>query len=113
MQDVIVNTRNIANFQLKELIGSGGMANIYQGLQLSLERPVAIKVLHRHLTANEGFVARFKKEAKQAAILQHPNIVSIIDYGHQNGDYFIAMEYIDGQNVKEIMTRMNRFPLSR
>ena len=111
MQDVIVNTRNIANFQLKELIGSGGMANIYQGLQLSLERPVAIKVLHRHLTANEGFVARFKKEAKQAAILQHPNIVSIIDYGHQNGDYFIAMEYIDGQNVKEIMTRMNRFPL--
>jgi serine/threonine protein kinase len=111
MQNVIVNTKNIANFELKELIGSGGMANIYQGLQLSLERPVAIKVLHRHLTANEGFVARFKKEAKQAAILQHPNIVSIIDYGHQNGDYFIAMEYIDGQNVKEMMTRMNRFPL--
>ena len=111
MQNIIVNTKKIANFELKELIGSGGMANIYQGLQLSLERPVAIKVLHRHLTANEGFVARFKKEAKQAAILQHPNIVSIIDYGHQDGDYFIAMEYIDGQNVKELMTRMNRFPL--
>jgi serine/threonine protein kinase len=103
--------QRIANFELKELIGSGGMANIYKGVQLSLERPVAIKVLHQHLTANEDFVNRFKQEAKQAAILQHQNIVSIIDYGHQDGEYFIAMEYIDGQNLKEILTRIKRLPL--
>jgi len=101
----------IANFELTDLIGSGGMANIYKGVQLSLERPVAIKVLHQHLTANEDFVTRFKQEAKQAAILQHQNIVSIIDYGHQDDEYFIAMEYIDGQNLKEILTRIKRLPL--
>jgi len=103
--------QRIANFELRDLIGSGGMANIYKGVQLSLERPVAIKVLHQHLTANEDFVNRFKQEAKQAAILQHQNIVSIIDYGHQDGEYFIAMEYIDGQNLKEILTRIKRLPL--
>jgi len=103
--------QRIANFELRDLIGSGGMANIYKGVQLSLERPVAIKVLHQHLTANEDFVSRFKQEAKQAAILQHQNIVSIIDYGHQDGEYFIAMEYIDGQNLKEILTRIKRLPL--
>ena len=105
------NLRKIANFELQELIGTGGMANIYKGVQLSLERPVAIKVLHQHLTVNGDFVSRFKQEAKQAAILQHQNIVSIIDSGHRNGEYFIAMEYIDGQNLKEVLTRINRFPL--
>jgi serine/threonine protein kinase len=103
--------KKISNFELRELIGAGGMANIYKGLQLSLERPVAIKILHQHLTLNEDFVTRFKQEAKQAAILQHQNIVSIIDYGHQDAEYFIAMEFIDGQNLKEILTRIKRFPL--
>ena len=111
MSTVKVNLKKIANFELQELIGSGGMANIYRGVQLSLERPVAIKVLHQHLTLNDDFVARFKQEAKQAAILQHHNIVSIIDYGHQDGEYFIAMEYIDGQNLKDILSRIKRFPL--
>ena len=111
MSTVKVSLKKIANFELQELIGAGGMANIYRGMQLSLERPVAIKVLHQHLTVNEDFVARFKQEAKQAAILQHHNIVSVIDYGHQDGEYFIAMEYIDGQNLKEVLTRIQRFPL--
>jgi len=87
------------------------MANIYKGVQLSLDRPVAIKLMHPHLTLNEGFVVRFENEAKQAAQLVHPNIVAIIDYGHQGNEYFIAMEYIDGQNLKEIMTRTKRLPL--
>jgi len=106
-----INKRRIVNFELNELIGSGGMANIYKGVQLSLDRPVAIKLMHPHLTLNEGFVVRFENEAKQAAQLVHPNIVAIIDYGHQGNEYFIAMEYIDGQNLKEIMTRTKRLPL--
>jgi len=103
--------RKIANFDMKELIGSGGMANIYRGIQLSLDRPVAIKLLHEHLISNAGFVVRFENEAKQAAQLAHPNIVAIIDYGHHENEYFIAMEYIDGQNLKEILTRIERLPL--
>ncbi|MCP4582707.1 MAG: protein kinase [candidate division Zixibacteria bacterium] len=111
MATISANLKRIANFELKNLIGSGGMANIYKGVQLSLDRPVAIKVLHQHLTANKDFVARFEQEAKQAAMLQHQNIVSIIDYGHQDDQYFIAMEFIDGQNLKEILTRIERLPL--
>ena len=110
MSTTIVNTKRIANFEINELIGSGGMANIYRAMQLSLERPVALKVLHRHLTMNENFITRFEKEAKRAAMLHHENIVSIIDYGCQDGEYFIAMEYIEGQNLKQMMTRMKRLP---
>ncbi len=87
------------------------MANIYRATQLSLERPVALKVLHRHLTMNDNFITRFEKEAKRAAMLHHENIVSIIDYGCQDGEYFIAMEYVEGQNLKQMMTRMKRLPL--
>ncbi len=103
--------KRIANFEVIELIGSGGMASIYKATQLSLERPVALKVMHRHLTANENFVARFEKEAKRAATLNQENIVSIIDYGSADGEYFIAMEYIEGQNLKQMMTRLKRLPL--
>jgi serine/threonine protein kinase len=111
MSTTIINTKRIANFEINELIGSGGMANIYKAMQLSLERPIALKVLHRHLTMNENFIARFEKEAKRAAMLHHENIVSIIDYGCQDGEYFIAMEYVEGQNLKQMMTRMKRLPL--
>jgi len=111
MNKIEANKRKITNFELNKLIGSGGMANIYKGVQLSLDRPVAIKLMHPHLTLNEGFVVRFENEAKQAAQLAHQNIVAIIDYGHHENEYFIAMEYIDGQNLKEIMTRMKRLPL--
>jgi serine/threonine protein kinase len=67
--------------------------------------------MHQHLTVDEGFVARFEKEAKQAAQLQHENIVSIIDYGVDSGIYFIAMEHVDGKNLKEILSKQNRLPL--
>jgi len=111
MEKTSIAKRRIANFDIHELIGSGGMANIYKGIQLSLDRPVALKLLHQHLTINEDFVYRFENEAKQAAQLAHPNIVAIIDFGHHEKDYFIAMEYIDGQNLKEIMTRVKSMPL--
>jgi serine/threonine protein kinase len=102
---------SIENYKVVELIGSGGMANIYKAIQLSLDRPIALKIMHQHLTVDEGFVARFEKEAKQAAQLQHENIVSIIDYGVDNGIYFIAMEHIDGKNLKEILSKQTRLPL--
>lgn len=102
---------SIENYKVVELIGSGGMANIYKAIQLSLDRPIALKVMHQHLTVDEGFVARFEKEAKQAAQLQHENIVSIIDYGSDQGVYYIAMEHIDGKNLKEILERQKRLPL--
>ena len=102
---------SIPNYKILELIGTGGMANIYKAIQLSLDRPVALKIMHQHLSMDEGFVARFEKEAKQAAQLHQENIVSIIDYGQGNSDYYIAMEYVDGTNLKEIMEKQKRLPL--
>ncbi len=102
---------SIANYKIQELIGTGGMANIYKAIQLSLDRPVAMKIMHQHLSMDEGFVARFEKEAKQAAQLHHENIVSIIDYGQGNSDYYIAMEYVDGTNLKQMIERQKRLPL--
>lgn len=106
-----IDRLSISNYRILELIGSGGMANIYKAIQLSLDRPVALKIMHQHLSLNEGFVARFEKEAKQAAHLHHENIVSIIDYGRENGEYYIAMEYVDGRNLKELLASQKRLPL--
>ena len=80
----------VENYKVLELIGSGGMANIFKAIQLSLDRPIALKIMHQHLTVNVEFIARFEKEAKQAAQLQHENIVSIIDYGSDKNIYYIA-----------------------
>ena len=102
---------SVSNYRVIELIGSGGMANIYKAIQLSLDRPVALKIMHQHLSMNEGFVARFEMEAKQAAQLHHENIVSIIDYGQEYGNYYIAMEYVDGNNLKQLLEKQNRLPL--
>ncbi len=102
---------SVANYKIVEIIGRGGMANIYKAIQLSLDRPVALKIMHPHLSLDEGFVARFEQEAKQAAQLHHENIVSIIDYGQEYGDYYIAMEYVEGTNLRDIIKRQKRLPL--
>lgn len=101
----------VENYKILELIGSGGMANIFKAIQLSLDRPIALKIMHQHLTVNDEFIARFEKEAKQAAQLQHENIVSIIDYGSDKNIYYIAMEYVEGKNLREILERQKRLPL--
>jgi serine/threonine protein kinase len=111
IKTVALENFSIENYKVVELIGTGGMANIYKAIQLSLDRPIALKIMHQHLTVEEGFVARFEKEAKQAAQLQHENIVSIIDYGSDSGVYYIAMEYVDGKNLKEILEKQERLPL--
>jgi serine/threonine protein kinase len=111
LTSTIITNRAIANYRLVELKGSGGMANVYKAIQLSLERPVALKVMHPHLQSNEAFIARFEKEAKRAAMLQHENIVSIIDYGSDNGEYYIAMEFIDGISLSEMLKKQPRMPL--
>ena len=111
VKSLVIEKISIANYKIVEMIGRGGMANIYKAIQLSLERPVALKVMHPHLSLDEGFVARFEQEAKQAAQLHHENIVSIIDYGQEYGSYYIAMEFIDGTNLREIIKKQKRLPL--
>lgn len=90
-------------YRLVELVGSGGMANVYRAIQVSLEREVAVKRLHPYLIQNQNFLARFQKEAKAAASLRHENLVSVIDYGQDSEGYFIVMEYVRGKTLREVL----------
>jgi serine/threonine-protein kinase len=93
-------------YQLKRVVASGGMATIYYALDLRLDRPVAVKIMHPHLANDEDFVARFIREAKAAAALAHPNIVAIQDQGWNQGGVpavFIVMEYIEGFTLRDVI----------
>lgn len=94
-------------------IGSGGMAHVYKAEDLALGRIVAVKVLRESLTADPEFLARFQREARAAASLSHPNIVTVHDVGQDRGRYYIVMEYVDGQNLKELIRKEAPFPIER
>src|SRR3712207_1417464 len=89
-------------YALGELLGGGGMANVYLARDEVLGRDVALKVLRGHYANDENFVERFRREAKNAAALNHPDIVQVYDQGHtEDGTYYIAMEYVPGGTLKE------------
>ena len=93
--------RQIPGYQILERLGAGAMATVYKARQLNLDRMVAIKVLPRKHTNNEDFVARFYKEGKAAAKLNHPNIVGAIDVGQAGDTHYFVMEYVEGRSVFE------------
>lgn len=90
-------------YEILEKIGGGGMALVYKAKCRLLNRFVAIKVLRPEFTEDEEFVKKFRREAQSAASLSHPNIVGIYDVGNENGSYYIVMEYIKGQTLKELI----------
>ncbi len=92
-------------YTLVRRIGSGGMADVWSADDQMLGRQVALKFLHERFGADEQFVERFRREAQAAAGLQHPNIVSVYDRGEHEGRYFIAMEYVQGAALKDLIER--------
>ncbi|TML15963.1 MAG: serine/threonine protein kinase [Actinobacteria bacterium] len=95
-------------YELEELVGHGGMSSVYRAHDSLLERYVALKVLHEQYNEDDDFVERFKREARLVAQLQHPNIVTVIDRGEQAGRQYIVFEYIEGENLKELVVRRGR-----
>jgi len=94
----------LPQYRIEHLIGRGGMGSVYKGVQLNLDRPVAIKLLPVEMAADKDFVARFGREARTLAKLQHPRIVTIHDVGQTTeGNLYFVMEYIDGTNLREIL----------
>ncbi|GAB6137429.1 Stk1 family PASTA domain-containing Ser/Thr kinase [Halanaerobaculum tunisiense] len=100
-------------YELIEKIGAGGMAIVYLGKDRLLDRRVAIKILQPQFVDNEKAVARFDHEAKAIASLSHPNIVNIFDIGQEDNLHYIVMEYITGQDLKEVLNKEKPLQLSR
>jgi serine/threonine-protein kinase len=92
-------------YELGDRLGSGGMSNVYLATDLTLERTVAVKILAEHLSDDERFVARFRREALAVAKLIHPNIVQVYDTGIDEGRHYIVMEYVDGRSGAQILQR--------
>ena len=109
MTDEVIADR----YELEGLVGTGGMSSVYKARDRLLERRVALKILHPHHASDEDFVERFRKEARSVAQLSHPNIVTVIDRGDDDGRQFIVFEYVDGENLKELVTREGPLPLGR
>lgn len=92
-------------YRILQRLGSGGMADVFHARDLNLQREVALKVLRDTLIEDSAFQARFLQEARDAANLTHPNIVTIFDFGHDAGRYFLVMEYIPGTDLKTLLRR--------
>ncbi|GAE29197.1 Stk1 family PASTA domain-containing Ser/Thr kinase [Halalkalibacter hemicellulosilyticus] len=90
-------------YHILEKIGGGGMANVYKAHDVILDREVAVKVLQPQFSSDEQFIHRFRREAQAATSLNHPNIVNIYDVGEEDDTYYIVMEYVEGQTLKELI----------
>ena len=106
-EKILLNNR----YQLDERQGSGGMAMVYRAQDLMLERTVAIKLLRADFSKDPDFRERFRQEAKAAANLSHPNIVTVHDFGLDSGRLFIVMEFVPGTDLKTIIQQRGRFPI--
>ncbi len=104
MTEVADNTLVDGRYKVRHRIGSGGMADVYLAEDTHLGREVALKMLHRRFAQDAEFVERFRREAKAAAGLQHPHVVGVYDRGEHEGTYYIAMEYLPGRTLKEIVS---------
>jgi tetratricopeptide (TPR) repeat protein len=100
--------QTLGKYQLIERLGRGGMADVYKGYQPGLDRYVAIKVMHPHLSENADFITRFRREAKSVAELRHPYIVQVFDFDTQGENYYMVMEYIEGgRTLKQVLQELS------
>ena len=108
----MIGTLVCNRFRLEEKIGSGGMSTVYRAFDETLERSVAIKLLHADMSDDDSQLERFRREARAAARLSHPHVVTVIDAGEDDGRPFIVFEYVEGETLKERIRRVGRLPLA-
>ncbi len=96
----------LGRYKVEELVGRGGMAEVYRATQVNLDRFVAIKVMHRFLSDDRDFLNRFEREARVMAKIRHPNIVHVHDYEVEDDYYYIVMDYLSGGTLKNLLDRM-------
>jgi serine/threonine-protein kinase len=105
MASKLLGTTLDGKFRLDEEVGSGAMGTVFRATQLTLSKTVAIKVMNRELAEERTYASRFKREAKAASRLEHPNSVRVIDFGDDDGQLYIAMEYLSGRDLLGILNQ--------
>jgi serine/threonine-protein kinase len=110
---VLLGRRLNDRYKVLKVIGGGGMANVYLARDMILDRDVAIKVLRLDFANDESFIKRFHREAQSATSIAHPNIVSIYDVGEQEDIYYIVMEYVPGQTLKQYIQQQAPIPVEK
>src|SRR3954453_23543340 len=108
----VIGTLISERYRLDEKIGSGGMSSVYRAFDPTLERWVAIKMMHRDISHDPDQLERFRREARAVARLNHPHIVTVIDAGEDDGAPYIVFEYVEGETLKERIRRLGRLPVS-
>jgi len=109
MEEKLLNDR----YRLIEVIGSGGMAMVYRGIDTLLHRPVAIKILREAYSSDPAFLERFQREARSAARLDHPNVVTVYDVGRDDGQHYIVMEFVEGEDLKTLIRRRGKLGIDQ
>src|SRR5262252_7408681 len=110
--DTLIDQVFDGRYKIVRKLGTGGHANVFLAEDQELGRRVAIKILDDRHAEDEQFVERFRREAKNAAGLSHPNIVSIYDRGEAEGTYYIAMEFLEGRTLKELLVARGPTPIA-
>ena len=100
-------------YELEEIVGTGGMSTVFCARDVQLDRRIAIKILHERFADDPEYLERFRREARAVARLSHPNIVTVIDRGVDDGRQYIVFEYVEGENLKELVQRTGRLPVRR
>jgi serine/threonine-protein kinase len=103
LDDALVGKTIAAKFRVEAKVGTGSMGAVYRARQLNLNKTVAIKVMNKECAAEKTFASRFKREAKAASRLDHPNSLRVLDFGEDQGVLYIAMEFIDGRDLLTLM----------
>src|SRR6516165_867439 len=108
---MMIGRRLNDRYKLLKMIGGGGMANVYLAYDGILDREVAVKILRLDYANNEEFIKRFHREAQSVTTLSHPNIVNIYDVGEEDGIYYLVMEYVPGQTLKQYIQQRGLLPV--
>src|SRR2546421_9578075 len=104
----LVGTSLNGRYRLDAQIGTGGMSTVYRAFDTTLERQVAIKLMHREIAADSAQIERFRREARAVAQLSHPHVVGVIDAGEDDSRPYIVFEYVEGETLKQRIQRLGR-----
>src|SRR5918998_656984 len=107
----VIGTLISERYRLEEKIGSGGMSSVYRAFDPTLERWVAIKLMHRDISDDPDQLERFRREARAVARLNHPHVVTVIDFGEDDGRPYIVLEFVEGETLKQRIKRVGRLPV--